>query len=53
MPHYRFYFLDGDGHFMSAINVDCTDDNAAKEHAKRLADGHEIELWRLVLTRKG
>ena len=52
MPHYRFYFLDGDGHFMSAINVDCTDDNAAKEQAKRLADGQEVELWRLVAQLK-
>jgi hypothetical protein len=52
MPRYRFYILDEHGQFMSAINVDCTDDNAAKEHAKRLADGQEVELWRLVAQLK-
>ena len=52
MPNYRLYVLDAHGRFMSAINVACNDDDAAKEHAKRLADGHEVELWRLVAQLK-
>ncbi|MGX9574058.1 hypothetical protein [Mesorhizobium sp. f-mel] len=29
---------------MGGVNLACTDDDAAKEHANRLADGHEVEL---------
>jgi hypothetical protein len=48
MPHYRVYVLDEHSQLTAAVNLACTDDDAAKEHAKRLADGHEVELWRLV-----
>lgn len=33
---------------MGAVNLACIDDDAAKEHANRLAVGHQVELWRLV-----
>jgi hypothetical protein len=46
--HYRVYVLNEQGQFMGAVNLVCTDDETAKEHASRLADGHEVELWRLV-----
>lgn len=48
MIRYRAYVLNEDGHFLSAVSLDCVDDEAAKEHARRLPDNHEIELWRLV-----
>jgi hypothetical protein len=48
MPHYRVYVLDEHGQYVGAVNLARTDDDAAKEHARRLADGHEVELWRLV-----
>jgi hypothetical protein len=48
MPHYRVYVLDEHSQLTAAVNLACTDDDAAKEHAKRLADGQEVELWRLV-----
>ena len=48
MLHYRVYVLDEHGRLISVINLDCIDDDTAKEHAMRLADGHEVELWRLV-----
>ena len=48
MPHYRVYVLDEHGQLMSVVNFDCLNDDAAKEHAKRLADDQEVELWRLV-----
>jgi hypothetical protein len=48
MPHYRLYVLDERGQFMGGVNLACIDDVAAKERARRLADGYEVELWRLV-----
>jgi len=48
MPHYRVYVLGETGRLACAVNFDCTDDDAAKEHAKRLADAHEVQLWRQV-----
>jgi hypothetical protein len=49
MPHYRFYVLDEHRQLVGVVNLDCTDDDAAKKHANQLADGHEVELWRLVV----
>ncbi len=48
MLHYRIYVLDEHGRLASVVNFDSTDDDAAKEQAKRLADGHEVQLWRQV-----
>lgn len=49
MKRYRAYLLDQHSQLVGAINLDCTDDQAAKEHIKRLPDDHHvIELWRLV-----
>jgi hypothetical protein len=48
MPHYRVYVLDEHGRLASVVNFDCTDDDAAREQAKRLADGREVQLWRQV-----
>jgi hypothetical protein len=48
MAHYRVYVLGEHGQLMGAVNFDCTDDDAAKEHARRLANGHEVQLWRQV-----
>ena len=52
MPNYRVYVLDDHGQLVAGVNLGCTDDDAAKEHAKRLADGQEVELWRLVAQYK-
>jgi hypothetical protein len=48
MPHYRVYVLDEHGHLTGGFDLDCTEDDVAREHARTLADGHEAELWRLV-----
>ena len=45
MPDYRAYFLGDDGHIMSAVNLWCSDDDAAVDTAKELADDHDVELW--------
>ena len=45
MPEYRVYIIGADGHFTSAVPLICPDDEAAKEQAAQLVDGHDVELW--------
>jgi hypothetical protein len=47
MPLYRAYLLDEDGHVVGAIDIDCVDDEEAREKAKQLGD-HDVKLWRQV-----
>jgi hypothetical protein len=47
MAQYRAYIVGDDGHFMRAVDIFCNDDEAAKEKAKQLVDGHDAELWQL------
>ena len=47
MQEYRAYIVGDDGHFLRAVDIFCEDDATAKEHAKRLVDGHDVELWQL------
>jgi hypothetical protein len=42
---YRAYIIGIDGQFLRAIELVCPDDEAAKEYAKQLVDGHDVELW--------
>lgn len=47
MAEYYAYLIGPDGHIMSRVAIVCEDDEAAKEQAKQLVDGHDIELWQL------
>lgn len=47
MPHYRAYLLDEHRHVISAANLFCADEQAAKESAQQLVDANDIELWQL------
>ena len=47
MAEYRAYIMTDDDHIISAIGLECPDDNAAKERAKQFVDGHDVELWQL------
>jgi hypothetical protein len=47
MAEYRAYLVDRDGHFYEAVPLICADDAEAMEKAKRLAVGHDVELWQL------
>jgi hypothetical protein len=47
MFEYRAYIIGDDGRFMRAIDFICDDDETAKEQAKQLVDGHDVELWQL------
>jgi hypothetical protein len=46
MQHYRTYFLDQDGHISNAIDMECADDEQAKECAKKFVSHRNAELWR-------
>ena len=45
MADYTVYIIGADGHFQSAVQLDSPDDDAAKELAKQLVDGYDVELW--------
>jgi hypothetical protein len=47
MQHYRAYILGHDGHILRPVELHCEDDEAAKEKARKLVDGHDVELWQL------
>jgi hypothetical protein len=52
MAEYRAYLVGSDGHFVGCESIVCGDDAEATEKAKRLVDGHDVELWagtRLVI----
>jgi hypothetical protein len=44
MHGYRIYFIDDDGHIKDRVEFACPDDEAAREHARQLADGRDAEL---------
>lgn len=48
MPHYRLYILDKRGDIEGAVDLDCVDDEAAKERTKVVLGNQCGELWRLV-----
>jgi hypothetical protein len=45
MPEYRAYLVGPDGHIVQRVELVCTDDEAAREQAKTLAEWHDVELW--------
>jgi hypothetical protein len=45
MADYRAYTVGVDGHFVGFEPLTCANDTEAIEKAKRLVDGHDIELW--------
>jgi hypothetical protein len=53
MLEYRAHLIGRDGHIMHRVEIRCDDDEAAKERALLLVDGHTVELWqgtRMVAT---
>jgi hypothetical protein len=47
MAEYRAYILTPDDHIAQAVDLVCEDDESAKERAKQLVNGHDVELWQL------
>lgn len=42
---YRAYLIGSDGHIVHRHDLDCDDDEAAKQEALLLVDGLDVELW--------
>ena len=57
MQGYRAYTLDKDGHIRDRVEFFCTNEEEAKERAKRLVNGLDVELWqtdhRIAIFRHG
>jgi len=45
MPELRAYILGNDGHIIRAVEYVCPNEESAKQYAKQLMDGHDVELW--------
>jgi hypothetical protein len=45
MQEYRAYVIAPDGRIKQRVDLACADDGEAKETAKQLVDGHDVELW--------
>lgn len=45
MAHYRAYLVGQDSYLIKAVDMDCEDDDAARKRAKKMVDGHDVELW--------
>jgi hypothetical protein len=48
MSEYRIFAFDEDNHVVGVpAIIDCEDDQAAIEAAKKLLDGNALEIWNL------
>lgn len=47
MKEYRVYIIGADERILSRVDLVCENHEAAKERAKQLLDGHDIELWHI------
>jgi hypothetical protein len=45
MPEYRAYKVGIGGHFIGYDPLVCENDHKAIAAAKKLVDGHDVELW--------
>jgi hypothetical protein len=46
MVHYRAYHVDDHNRVFGTAILVCADDQSAIEHAERLVNGHDVEVWR-------
>jgi hypothetical protein len=42
---YNVYIVGPDGHIQGRVDLICANDDAAKERALLLVDGHDLEVW--------
>jgi hypothetical protein len=45
MAEYRAYIIGTDGRFLRSVELVCPNEDTAKEYARQLVDGHDVELW--------
>jgi hypothetical protein len=42
---YETYLIGPDGHITMRVDLHCADEEAAKQTAKQLVNGNDVELW--------
>ena len=47
MQEYSAYIIGPDGHIRNRVDLVCDNEAHAKERAKALVDGSDVELWQL------
>jgi hypothetical protein len=47
MDGFYAYIVDPNGHVLSRVDLAFESEEAAKERAMQLVDGHDVELWQL------
>jgi hypothetical protein len=45
MQKYRAYIIGQNGRTEFRVDLFCSDDHAARQKAKQLANGRDVELW--------
>jgi hypothetical protein len=45
MQHYRAYIIGEDGHIVSAVDLQCEQEDVATALAGQLVNGRCVELW--------
>jgi hypothetical protein len=45
MEEYRAYLIGPDGHIINRVDICAPDQQEARRLAKRVVDGHAVELW--------
>jgi hypothetical protein len=45
MQEYRAYLVSSADNILHRVDFVCRDDEAAKERAKQIVDGYDVELW--------
>jgi len=45
MEEYRAYIIGRLGHIINRVDILCSDENEARQLAKRVVDVHAVELW--------
>lgn len=45
MHAYRAYLIGSDGVIFSRVELGCEDEETAIARAKKLVDGHDVEVW--------
>lgn len=45
MNEYRIFIVGAEGHFIKCEPLVCRDDSEAVQNARRMLDGHDLEIW--------
>jgi hypothetical protein len=45
MQGFSAYIMGRDGHVQNRVDLYAEDEEEAKQQAKQLVDGHDVELW--------